>query len=86
MLYNPEARTDIVEVCVNTIEKSEAKAHCKAIGIGLSAWYRSLGNAELQRHRNGAPAPKESRGCPGAGRLATRASGAKGAKNMRRSW
>jgi hypothetical protein len=82
MFYNPEARYDTIEICVNPQEKSDAKAHCKALGIGLSTWYRGLGNAELQRHGKSASHPKESRHCPGVGRPANRAGGAKGA--MRR--
>jgi hypothetical protein len=82
MFYNPEARIDTIEVCVNEAEKNAAKALCKALGIGVSTWYRNLGNAELQRHGMPPGKPKESGGCRGVGRPASRAGGAKGA--MRR--
>jgi len=86
MIYNPEARDDTIEICVNSREKSDAKAFCKLLGIGVSTWYRNLGNAEIQRHGMPPAPPKESRGCRGVGRPASRASGAKAAKNLRRSW
>jgi hypothetical protein len=79
---NHAARTTTIEILVNDSEKNAAKALCKALGIGLSTWYRGLGNAELQRHGKSVSHPKESRHCPGVGRPANRAGGAKGA--MRR--
>lgn len=75
MIYNPEARDDTIEICVNSKEKSDAKTFCKMLGIGVSTWYRNLGNAEMQRHGMPSAAPKESRGCPGRGRLASRPRG-----------
>jgi hypothetical protein len=78
MFYNPDARIETIEICVNHSEKSAAKALCKALGIGVSAWYRGLGNAELQRHGTPPAKPKESRHCRGVGRPASRAGGAKG--------
>ena len=86
MFYNPEARDDTIEICVNRREKSDAKAFCKLLGIGVSTWYRNLGNAEIQRHGMPPAKPKEAGGCRGVGRPASRASGAKAAKNLRRSW
>ena len=83
MFYNPEARVDTIEICVNEAEKNAAKALCKALGIGVSTWYRNLGNAELQRHGTPPGKPKESGACRGVGRPASRAGGAKGA--MRRN-
>ena len=50
MIYNPEARDDVIEICVNSREKNDAKKFCKLLGIGVSTWYRNLGNAEIQRH------------------------------------
>lgn len=83
MFYNPEARTTTIEILVNDSEKTAAKALCKALGIGLSTWYRGLGNAEIKRHGKSASHLKESRHCPGVGQPASRAGGgAKGA--MRR--
>jgi hypothetical protein len=82
MIYNPEARDDTIEICVNSKEKSDAKKHCKALGIAVSTWYRNLGNTELQRHGMPPAKPREAGGCRGVGRPANRAGGAKGA--MRR--
>ena len=70
MIYNPEARDDTIEICVNSREKRDAKEFCKAIGIGVSTWYRNLGNAEMQRHGKPPAKPKEAGGCRGAGRRA----------------
>ena len=82
MIYNPEARDDVIEICVNSREKNDAKKFCKLLGIGVSTWYRNLGNAEIQRHGMPPGKPKEAGGCRGVGRPANRAGGAKGA--MRR--
>lgn len=75
MFYNPDARLDTIEVCVSPTEKSAAKALCKSLGIGVSTWYRNLGNAELQRHGTGGTRAAEPRHCPGRGRPASRARG-----------
>lgn len=75
---NHAARTTTIEVLVNDAEKSGAAELCKTLGIGLSTWYRGLGNAEVRRHGMPPAAPKESRGCPGPGRQACRPRGAKG--------
>jgi hypothetical protein len=80
MHYNPEARLDTIEVCVSPSEKSAAKDHCRLLGIGVSAWYRGLGKAELQRHGTRQEAVKEPRHCPGRGRSASRASGPVGVR------
>lgn len=68
-------RINRVEVLVSDKEKRSAKEVARAAGLGLSAWYRSLGNEAIRRHGTG-PAPgKESRHCPGPGRPAVRARG-----------
>lgn len=77
---NQAARTTTIEILVNDDEKSAAKALCKTLGIGLSTWYRGLGNAAVQQHRSPPARPTESRHCRGAGRVANRASGPKGAR------
>jgi hypothetical protein len=66
-------RINNIEVCLNDEEKGGAIALCKVLGIGLSTWYRGLGNEEIQRHRTPPAPPRESRGCRGA-RPASRAS------------
>lgn len=75
---NHAARTTTIEVLVNDEEKSAATALCKALGIGLSTWYRGLGNVAVQQHRMPPAPPRESRHCRGVGRPASRAGGAKG--------
>lgn len=75
MSLNLNARTIPVEVLLNDDEKSQAKAFCKTLGLGLSAWYRSLGNEAIRRHGTGPATGKESRHCPGPGRPAARARG-----------
>jgi len=68
-------RINRVEVLVNDQEKRNAKEVAKAAGLGLSAWYRSLGNEAIRRHGTTAPPSQESRHCPGRGRPAARARG-----------
>jgi len=75
---NHAARTTTIEILVNDEEKTAAKTLCKALGIGLSTWYRGLGNAAVQQHGMPPARPKESRHCRGVGRPANRACGAKG--------
>lgn len=75
---NHAARTTTIEVLVNEDEKNAAKALAKAFGMGLSTWYRGLGNAAVQQHRMPPAPPRESRNCRGVGRPANRAGGAKG--------
>ncbi|MGI4717235.1 MAG: hypothetical protein ACRYGO_07420 [Janthinobacterium lividum] len=69
------ARINRVEVLVSDKEKRSAKEVAKAAGLGLSAWYRSLGNEAIRRHGTGPASGKESRHCPGPGRPAARARG-----------
>lgn len=68
-----DTRINRVEVLVSDKEKRSAKEVAKAAGLGLSAWYRSLGNEAIRRHGTAAQHPKESRHCPGRGRMASRA-------------
>lgn len=73
---NQNARTTTIEVLVNDDEKSSAAALCKVLGIGLSTWYRGLGNAEVRRHGMPPDRPRESRHCRGVGRPASRGAAA----------
>lgn len=68
-------RINRVEVLVSDTEKRSAKEVAKAAGLGLSAWYRSLGNEAIRRHGTGPARGPESRHCPGPGRPAARARG-----------
>lgn len=75
---NHAARTTTIEILVNDAEKNAAKDLCKKLGIGLSTWYRGLGNAEVQRNGKPPMHQKESRACPGVGRPACRGRNVKG--------
>lgn len=70
-----DTRINRVEVLVSDKEKRSAKEVARAAGLGLSAWYRSLGNEAIRRHGTGPASTKESRHCPGPGRPAARARG-----------
>ena len=70
---NKNARYITAEVLLNEQEKRSAVAVCKDLGIGLSTWYRGLGNAAIRTHGMPPAPPKESRGCRGS-RPANRAS------------
>lgn len=73
---NQNARHITAEVLLNEEEKRNAVAVCKALGIGLSTWYRGLGNAAVSTHGKRPRPPAESRLCRGVGKAASRASGA----------
>lgn len=70
---NKNARYITAEVLLNEQEKHGAAAVCKDLGIGLSTWYRGLGNAAVRAHGMPPAPPRESRACRG-GRPASRAS------------
>lgn len=70
-----QTRINRVEVLVSDTEKRSAKEVAKAAGLGLSAWYRTLGNEAVRRHGSGPVPSRESRHCPGIGRPAARARG-----------
>lgn len=70
---NHEARTETVEVLFNPAELSGLNALCKALGVAKSTFLRSLGNTQVRTHGMPASDKKESRHCPGAGRVASRA-------------
>lgn len=73
--FDDDTRIHRVEVLVSTSEKSKAKEVAAAAGLGLSAWFRTLGNEAVRRHGSGPVPGKESRHCPGRGRPAARARG-----------
>jgi len=75
-------RINRVEVLVSDQEKRSAKEVAKAAGLGLSAWYRTLGNEAVRRHGTGPGRPQESRHCPGPGRPAARARGVGARRNL----
>lgn len=70
-----QTRINRVEVLVSDTEKRSAKEVARAAGLGLSAWYRTLGNEAIRRHGSGPVPGRESRHCPGIGRPAARARG-----------
>ncbi len=70
-----DTRINRVEVLVNNKEKRSHKEVARAVGLGLSAWYRTLGNDAVHSHGSGPARGPESRHCPGPGRPAARARG-----------
>ena len=72
---NPNARYITAEVLLNDEEKESALAVCRALGIGLSTWYRALGNEAVRTHRSPPAPPKEPGGCRGIGKPASRGAG-----------
>lgn len=86
MSLNPATRTEKVEVLFNPDELAGLDAIRKLFGIGRSTLLRGISNSVVDAHRTAPPPGRESGGCPGPGRLAGRSRGAKGAKNLRRTW
>ena len=68
------ARTLCLETLLNDDEMTGFERLAKLLGIPKSTLNRSLINREVQMHGNSPPAPKESRGCRGVGRQASRGS------------
>lgn len=75
MSLNPNTRCITAEVLLNPTEKEDHFAVAKAKGMGLSTWYRGLGNEAVRAHRSPPPPPKESRVCRGRGKQASRGAG-----------
>lgn len=86
MSLNPAVRTEVLETLLNPAEMGGLTALSKLLGLSKSALNRSLINSAVRTHGMAPPPPKESRGCRGPGRLACRASGVKGDRNLRRSF
>ena len=82
MSLNPAVRTEVLETLLNPAEMTGFTALSKLLGISKSALNRSLINSAVRTHGMAPPPGRESRGCRGIGRPASRAGGAKGA--MRR--
>lgn len=82
MSLNPATRTETVEVLFNPEELAGLDSIRKLFGIGRSTFLRGLSNSVVGAHGKPPDRPKESRGCRGVGRPASRAGSAKGA--MRR--
>jgi hypothetical protein len=80
MSLNPSVRTETLETLLNPAEMSGFTALSKLLGISKSALNRSLINSAVRTHGMAPPPNRESRGCRGPGRLANRASGAKGVR------
>ena len=85
MSLNPDVRTEVLETLLSPKEMNGLTVLSKLLGVPKSTLSRSLINKEVERHGTAPPSIQESRRCPGAGRPASRANGAKGARNMRRS-
>lgn len=71
---NHETRTETVEVLLNPAELDGLTALCKSLGnVAKSTFLRGLINNQVRTHGMPASGQKESRRCPGAGRVACRA-------------
>lgn len=83
MSLNPNVRTEVLETLLNPKEMGSFTALSKLLGLSKSALNRSLINSAVSTHGMAPPSGRESRGCRGPGRPASRAGGAKG--NVRRN-
>lgn len=68
------ARTLCLETLLNESELSGFEALARMLGIPKSTLNRSIINREVRRHGMPPAPPRESRGCRGAGRMASRGS------------
>lgn len=84
MSLNPNVRTEVLETLLNPKEMGGFSTLCKLLGVSKSAYNRSLINTAVQTHGMAPPPVRESRGCRGVGRPASRACAGRGATNMRR--
>ncbi len=80
MSLNPAVRTETLETLLNPAEMNGLKTLSSLLGLSKSALTRSLINSAVRTHGMAPPPGRESRGCRGPGRLANRASGAKGVR------
>jgi hypothetical protein len=69
---NKNTRTLCLETLLNESEHSKFAALAQLLGIPMSTLNRSWINREVQRHGMAPPPGRESRGCRGAGRPASR--------------
>jgi len=71
---NPNTRTNCTEVLLNDAEKETLNLICRLTGMDKSPLFRHLLNKEARAHLTGAAPMRESRHCPGIGRINSRAS------------
>lgn len=82
MSLNPKTRTECVEVLMNPAELSGLDRVCQAFGMARSTFLRGLSNNAVRMHGTTAPPSRESRGCRGPGRPASRARGVMARRNL----
>lgn len=71
---NHKARTETLEVLLNPAELVGLNTLCASLGnIAKSTFVRGLINSQVRTHGKPASRAKESRKCPGLGRIACRA-------------
>lgn len=75
MSLNPATRIETVEVKLNPEELASLDGLRKLFGLGRSPFLRALSNVAAHTHGMAPPRSRESRGCPGPGRLASRSRG-----------
>jgi len=82
MSLNPAVRTECLETLLNPAEMNGFTALSKLLGLSKSALNRSLINSAVRTHGMAPPPSRESRGCRGPGRPASRASGVSARRNL----
>ena len=82
MKFNPNARTETVDVLFNPAELGAFDALCKAIGKAKSSFLRDLANQQVRTHGSPPGSPKE----PGHCRVARPANRASVGLGMRRNF
>jgi hypothetical protein len=75
MSLNPATRIETVEVLMNPEELASLDGLRKLFGLGRSPFLRALSNVAAHSHGMAPPATRESRACPGRGRMAGRSRG-----------
>ncbi len=77
---NPNTRTICIEVLLN--EAEESRLDEDRGGLGRSPYFRNLLHAAARTHGMAPPPARESRGCRGVGKPASRATGFMGQRRL----
>ncbi|TWI69034.1 hypothetical protein IP91_00099 [Pseudoduganella lurida] len=86
MSLNPRTRTECLETLLSPTEMTGFAGLCNLLGVSKSAHSRSLINNAVRTHGISQVPKGESRGCPGQGRMPSRASAVKGMVSARRNF
>ena len=82
MSINPNTRTATVEVLMNAAELEGLDRVRQMFGMDRSPFLRFLTNNAVRTHSTTPPPFRESRGCRGPGRPASRARGVSARRNL----